>query len=194
MSLVGQPVFGPVCLRSLLDEVCQSDPPWEYRPEIDCSTDLHICADEGQLRVALQELIRNAQYWLNQSTKPRVERRITITVSTPSVMAIPTALDPSQQYALIHFEDTGNGIESEDVGKIFNLGFSKRPQGERPGERGVGLFMIRRIITLHKGIIRVCGQFGEGAYFTIFLPRSTFADRQHEIEQREQVSSYLEAL
>ena len=61
--------------------------------------------------------------------------------------------------------DTGKGISSENLCKIFNPFFTTRQQGT-----GLGLSITQRIIEQHGGEISVMSSFGRGASFTIIFP------------------------
>jgi signal transduction histidine kinase len=78
-------------------------------------------------------------------------------------------LDVRGEDAQIIFEisDNGPGIESDQVHKIFRLFYSSK--GNKG--TGIGLFVTRKVINKHGGRISVDSQPGNGARFTIFLPR-----------------------
>jgi signal transduction histidine kinase len=72
----------------------------------------------------------------------------------------------SGPFAVIKVSDTGAGIEPESLSKIFD-GFSTRPGG-----RGLGLPIVKKIIDIHNGTIAVESLSGKGTSFTIKLPLS----------------------
>ena len=65
----------------------------------------------------------------------------------------------------IVFVDTGKGISSENLSRIFNPFFTTRQQGT-----GLGLSITQRIIEQHGGEISVMSASGKGASFTILFP------------------------
>ncbi|HYA87942.1 MAG TPA: ATP-binding protein [Nitrospirota bacterium] len=65
----------------------------------------------------------------------------------------------------IVMDDTGMGISSENLSKIFSPFFTTRQQGT-----GLGLSITQRIIEQHSGEISVMSSFGKGASFTIHFP------------------------
>jgi signal transduction histidine kinase len=70
---------------------------------------------------------------------------------------------------VIQIKDTGNGIPSENLERIFEPFFSTRPAGKGTG---LGLSVSYGIITSHGGTIDVSSTPGMGSCFTIFLPVS----------------------
>jgi signal transduction histidine kinase len=68
--------------------------------------------------------------------------------------------------AFVRIEDNGPGIPSENLGKIFQLGFTT-------GGTGRGLYLARRIVAAHNGRINVRSKPGTGACFTVRLPLLT---------------------
>ena len=65
----------------------------------------------------------------------------------------------------IEVRDTGPGISEEDIGRIFDAGFTTRP-----GSTGLGLAVCRRILDQHGGTISVESRVGHGAMFRLHLP------------------------
>ena len=61
--------------------------------------------------------------------------------------------------------DTGGGIPSDSLARIFEPGFTTKANGS-----GLGLWISRRVIRDHRGEINVESESGKGARFTILLP------------------------
>jgi PAS domain S-box-containing protein len=64
--------------------------------------------------------------------------------------------------------DTGPGIPAENVQKIFQPFFTTKTA---TGGTGLGLSIAHRIIANHRGSIEVVSEPGQGAAFTVKLPR-----------------------
>jgi len=67
--------------------------------------------------------------------------------------------------ALIEFEDTGVGIEEENMKHIFNLFFTTKKSGS-----GIGLVLCKNTIKHHNGNIGVKSKVGSGTTFYVELP------------------------
>lgn len=67
--------------------------------------------------------------------------------------------------------DTGIGIAKEDLPKVFQK-FSKinRPGLQLPGA-GLGLSVVKQIVELHKGLIRIESELNKGTSIIIRLPK-----------------------
>ena len=65
----------------------------------------------------------------------------------------------------IIFQDTGLGIEPENMKKIFEPFFTSKQGGT-----GLGLYNSLKIVEQHAGTIEVSGHPGQGSSFVIFLP------------------------
>ena len=72
-----------------------------------------------------------------------------------------------QQRLEVRVEDTGVGIPSEDLSRIFDLYFTTKDHGT-----GIGLSMVYRIVQMHDGEIEVQSTPGSGTTFRILLPRA----------------------
>ena len=74
---------------------------------------------------------------------------------------------PRQSYTLF-IKDTGTGIRQEDLGTIFNR-FKKSDQANGEGY-GLGLSIVKSIISFHGFEINVRSEYGKGTVFSIVIP------------------------
>ena len=72
---------------------------------------------------------------------------------------------------LITIEDTGIGIESEDLQHVFEPFYRASNASNHKGH-GIGLSLIQKIVKLHKGDIQVESIKGEGTTVKVSLPYS----------------------
>ena len=90
---------------------------------------------------------------------------------TPSGGRVRVEVKSSATHAHVAVEDTGGGIEPEELPKVFQKFF----QGKRAPNwghlgAGLGLFISRAIIEAHGGAIGVDSQEGQGSTFWFTLP------------------------
>jgi signal transduction histidine kinase len=114
------------------------------------SNHLHVSAvsvkgEERFLVRAFDNIVRNAVKFSKAGSEIRV------------------VVDSDATEALVRVEDDGPGIAGENLGKIFQLGFTT-------GGSGRGLYLARRIVAAHGGRISVKSRPGHGASFTLRLP------------------------
>jgi len=114
-----------------------------------------VPADTRMLRQALLNLLRNAAEAI-PNDKP--DRRVTILTSIER--------EQRKQWAAISIQDTGDGIATADLQKIFIPFFTTKTGGH-----GIGLALAHRVITEHGGTLTVANAPGGGAIFTIRLPQ-----------------------
>ncbi len=119
------------------------------------SNHLHVDAimvrgEERYLVRALDNLIRNAVKFTN------TESEIEVLVGSENMEA------------LVRVKDNGPGIPQENLGKLFQLGFTT-------GGTGRGLYLARRIAVAHQGRIEVKNNSGTGACFVFRLPMAVEA-------------------
>lgn len=81
------------------------------------------------------------------------------------VITIKSRLSQNRKNAIIEIEDTGPGISSDHLGKIFEPFFSTKSNGT-----GLGLSVSYGIVQNHGGNIRVTSLPGSGAHFIIDIP------------------------
>jgi signal transduction histidine kinase len=75
---------------------------------------------------------------------------------------------------LIAVEDTGVGISAADQKRLFREFERIEPAaGPRPEGTGLGLALVKRLIELHGGTVRVESELGKGSTFEVALPIAT---------------------
>jgi signal transduction histidine kinase len=76
-------------------------------------------------------------------------------------------LPEGDRWIKLSIQDSGLGIPSEDLDKLFDPFFSTKEGGV-----GLGLSIAHRIIDQHRGKIEVESTLGKGTRFTVWLPIS----------------------
>jgi two-component system OmpR family sensor kinase len=90
---------------------------------------------------------------------------------TPPGGEVSMSLYKNDRYATVEIEDTGVGIPTEDLPRIFDRFYRvDRSRGRNPGGSGLGLSIARWIALAHDGTIDVKSVVGEGSVFTVSLP------------------------
>jgi len=76
-------------------------------------------------------------------------------------------ISSENQQLIVRIEDTGKGIPSEIFDKIFDPFFTTKAAGEGSG---LGLHIVKKIITKHQGTITLESEIDKGSCFTVRLP------------------------
>ncbi|MFN3266697.1 MAG: sensor histidine kinase [Deinococcales bacterium] len=114
---------------------------------------LPIAADQRQLRQVLHNLVANALKFTDSGGSVIIE-----------------AIDAGAHLEL-RVIDTGIGIASADISKLF-IPFGKLENPKyNPNGTGLGLVIASRIVEAHGGNIRVSSAVGLGTTFTVTLPQ-----------------------
>jgi CheY-like chemotaxis protein len=74
---------------------------------------------------------------------------------------------PSGKYAELVVADTGIGIPSENISRVFDPYFTTR---EKCKGTGLGLATVHGIVKSHGGVVLVDSQMEKGTTFTVYLP------------------------
>jgi signal transduction histidine kinase len=109
-----------------------------------------VRADEGQLRAAFLNLLRNSS--------EAMPRGGTVTLVT-------RAVEDGSVEALVR--DTGGGIPAEALPRIFDPFYSTKEKGT-----GLGLAFTQQVVQEHGGSIRCESAPGRGTLFVVRLPRA----------------------
>jgi two-component system sensor histidine kinase HydH len=115
---------------------------------------MEISADTKQLQQVFINLITNAA----DAIKDNGVLKIKTFNELPHKKGEPT-------FVVVSITDNGCGITEEDLSKIFNPFFTRKPEGT-----GLGLPISQRIIHQHGGIIDVESKIGTGTTFYVKLP------------------------
>ncbi|SIP98704.1 Signal transduction histidine kinase [Rhizobium sp. RU35A] len=73
------------------------------------------------------------------------------------------------EFAMISVQDQGVGIDADDIPKLFQPYFRARTSTGIAGT-GIGLSLVKQVVTLHGGDIVLQSRRGHGSTFTIRLP------------------------
>lgn len=79
----------------------------------------------------------------------------------------------TEDATIIEIEDTGIGIDPDDVEKIWSRFYKAIvSRTTNPyGEFGLGLSIVKQLVMMHNGTIDVKSEIGKGTKFTISLPK-----------------------
>jgi signal transduction histidine kinase/CheY-like chemotaxis protein len=138
--------------RPLIDER-------RHQLDIDVAGNLQISADPLRLAQVLSNLLTNAAKYTNPQGVIRVHAH------------------NLHGELIISVEDSGIGIASEDLSKVFGMFAQLRSAQEHAaGGLGIGLALAKGIVELHGGRIEVASAgLGKGSRFTVRLPGATLA-------------------
>ena len=117
-------------------------------------------ADEGQLGQVIQNIVLNADQAMPLGG--------TIRITAKNVQATKEELPQLLRYGKyveISVNDSGIGISTQHLKKIFDPYFTTKKKGS-----GLGLATSYSIIKNHGGMISVVSKIGKGATFYIYLP------------------------
>ncbi|MGH7527211.1 MAG: hybrid sensor histidine kinase/response regulator, partial [Gemmatimonadales bacterium] len=120
-----------------------------------------ISADPTQVRQVVMNLITNASDALG-------EEGGTITLRTALIDAAKVGgIEPPAEgpFVMLEVSDTGCGMSSDTLQRIFDPFFSTKLAG-----RGLGLAAVLGIVESHHGLIRIRTAPGEGTTFRVFFP------------------------
>lgn len=151
---------GTVNIKELLESTVSSLKPLADRKRIEIAVqiaaDIQISCDPVKIRQAVINLIDNSIKY------------------TPEKGMVTVRLSQSGGNVKIEVQDTGIGIPEEYLPHIFDRFYRvDKARSRETGGTGLGLYITKRIVTLHGGTIAVQSKEGEGSLFTLYLPVQT---------------------
>ncbi|MDL5592543.1 HAMP domain-containing sensor histidine kinase [Bacillus subtilis] len=142
-------------VRAAIAEACAGNP--ECDPTLKIDGDTRGVWDAGRLDQLLQNLIGNA---LQHGSNPR-EVIVTLRGENDAV------------HLSVH--NYGEPIPDEAIGTIFDplVRSADEELGQPSTSLGLGLFIVKEVVTAHGGTIEVSSSETEGTLFSVMLPRKT---------------------
>jgi len=145
------------------EEIGQQRPGW-HRPDAIIRQaaktmnfpDITIDCRLGSLELFSDPLLERVFHNLLDNAIRHGEHAKTITVTS----------EPTDRGLLIRWEDDGTGIPDAEKERIFERGFGKHT--------GLGLFLVREILSLTGIMIQETGVFGSGARFELMVPAGMY--------------------
>lgn len=140
-------------VQSVLEEQTQAAREAEVAITPKMPRHLQVYADSHMMRMVVENLISNGIKYTNPEGKVNV-----------------TLKNNRDAYELV-VKDTGVGIADADFDKLFKQ-FS-RVANERShlvSGTGVGLYLVKNLVELHGGKVRVKSKLGQGTTFTVSFP------------------------
>ncbi len=120
---------------------------------VEVAKGLSLVGDRVELEVALKNLLENAIHYTG------LGGQVFVTAGSQNgIVAITVA-------------DTGLGIPSQDLGRIFERFYRvDRSRSREEGGTGLGLSIVKHIAEAHGGRVEVQSEVGKGSRFTLVLP------------------------
>jgi two-component system sensor histidine kinase/response regulator len=119
-----------------------------------------------QIRQVFHNLISNALKYSSPDRQPVIEISCRTLKGTEVKELL---LPPEQTFYHIEVSDNGIGFESQYKDKIFDMFQRLHGRSEYSGT-GIGLAIVKKIISNHHGAINATSTVGEGSTFNIYLP------------------------
>lgn len=89
---------------------------------------------------------------------------------TPTGGKVTVFISQNEKYAFVEVEDTGVGIEKDEIPRIFERFYRvDRARSRNSGGTGLGLAIVKHLVEAHKGYITVESERGKGTSFIVKL-------------------------
>lgn len=150
----------PLGLRPVLEEVVDANREKAQEKGIEVFLDMQpeaekalVMADRDALSLVFGNLVDNALKY------------------TEGTGRVSVRLSVEGGFVRVEVRDSGIGMTEEEVGRIFDEFYrAKNEHTVRIPGTGLGLTLVKRLVEMHDGSIRVESRPGEGSTFTVKLP------------------------
>jgi PAS domain S-box-containing protein len=117
--------------------------------------------DEGQIRQVIHNLVMNARESMPEGGT------VTITAENADLVHPDGPLPPGK-YVRLTVQDTGCGIPSENLERVFDPYFTTKEMGSEKG-MGLGLAICYSVIKNHNGYISIESEPGAGTTVSVYI-------------------------
>ncbi len=152
-----QKTSDPVEITGLLEDVVDAISPLAKDKEIEIKT---AKLEKGTIRINPDDFVKIAKNLIENSIKYS-DKNSTITLSVLK----------NSKFMTLKVEDTGSGIEEDDLPKIFDRFYRAADATAVAEGSGLGLSIVKKIVQAYGGKIEVSSKINEGTSFAISLPR-----------------------
>jgi two-component system nitrogen regulation sensor histidine kinase GlnL len=118
-----------------------------------------ILADEEQLTQLFLNLTKNAVEAVGGNGQIKISSRIL------AEYTLTKRGERRQRMVAVEITDDGQGMSKELIDQLFTPFFTTKSKGT-----GLGLAICHKIVTEHRGMIKVASEQGKGTTFTVMLP------------------------
>ena len=134
------------------------------------NTPSNLFGDKTKIKEIINNILDNSFKYTNNGS-------ITLTINS--------VLNNDICNLIIEIKDTGIGIKSEDLNKIFNGNEIDNDINSSVNRDGLGLLISKDLVNLLNGTISVNSYYGSGSVFTINIPQKL----KNELEIVEQTNT-----
>ncbi|GAA6012808.1 hypothetical protein JCM10207_005367 [Rhodosporidiobolus poonsookiae] len=141
-----------------------------------------IVADSGRVKQVLINFLANAMRYATDSERKEITVRLDAFDHAPPASGKRIA-SPDQSFepppeciwVRVAVEDSGKGLSPEQLDTLFARFAQANPKTDQYGGAGLGLFVSRSLVELHRGFIEVDSALGKGSTFSFTIPASRAA-------------------
>ncbi len=121
---------------------------------INLSRPIYMMADAEKLEEAFSNIMQNAVNYSKKGGSIKIETK------------------KMKNAAFVSFEDKGIGIPNGDLPRIFDRFYRVKSSSSKIPGSGIGLWIAKQVISMHKGKIEASSVLGKGTKISIILPLS----------------------
>lgn len=115
---------------------------------------ISLYCDKDKITQALVNILSNAIRYSNEGSTIFIEEKL------------------KDNKVIISIEDQGIGISEEDLKYVFERFYrADKSRARATGGTGIGLTIVKSIVSSHGGEVKLESKLGEGSKFTIILPK-----------------------
>ncbi|GAA5824652.1 hypothetical protein JCM11251_005289 [Rhodosporidiobolus azoricus] len=140
-----------------------------------------IVADAGRVKQIIYNFLTNALKYTSDSPRKVVTVHVDAFDTAPPVAEGAKRIASASQrfepppdcvWVRVGIEDSGKGLTQQQLEVLFARFAQANPKTDQYGGSGLGLYVSKKLVELHRGFIEVESRFGSGSIFRFAIPAS----------------------
>ncbi|GAA6056619.1 hypothetical protein JCM3770_006359 [Rhodotorula araucariae] len=138
-----------------------------------------IVADSGRFKQITYNFLTNALKYTVDSSRKSVTVHIDAYAGPPPTPANAMRIAAGNQsfeppedcvWCVVGVQDSGKGLSGEQLKLLFARFSQANPKSDQYGGSGLGLYVSKKLVELHRGFIEVESELGSGSTFRFAIP------------------------
>jgi len=181
-SRKSEPIYSPLDITPLIKESLQmlrSVIPTTIEIRQDLMDSVLVMSDPTRIHQVMMNLCTNAAHAMDETGGVLTVRLKKVNIDASAARKLDLS---AGNYVMLTVSDTGKGMTSEVMDRIFEPYFTTKEMGRGTG---LGLSVVHGIVKSHRGAVTCESDLGKGTTFRVYFPEIVLEKEMEESQKEE---------